>query len=124
MLTSLLHVFYFRPCAIYPDPIRGGDNVLVMCEVLDPEGSPHATNTRALLADLLTDDIKAQEPMYGFEQVSISNTFQVNNMYYVFIIYVSFMYHQQGVTALVCKAFGWDLAWSDIFKDCACENSG
>lgn len=30
-----------------PDPIRGGDNVLVMCDVLDSDHVPHITNTRA-----------------------------------------------------------------------------
>ena len=53
---------------MYPDPIRGGDDVLVMCEVMNPDSTPHATNTRAALADLLTDDVKAEAPLYGFEQ--------------------------------------------------------
>lgn len=35
------------PVCIVPDPIRGGDDVLVMCDVLDPSGTPHPTNTRA-----------------------------------------------------------------------------
>lgn len=35
------------PVAVYPDPIRKGGNVLVMCQVMDPEGKPHPTNTRA-----------------------------------------------------------------------------
>lgn len=43
--------------------------VLVMCDVLNPDGSPHETNTRAKLADLLTSDVTAQQPLYGFEQV-------------------------------------------------------
>ena len=42
-----------NPVAIYPDPIRGGQDVLVMCEVLNPDSSPHATNTRAGLAALI-----------------------------------------------------------------------
>ena len=36
-----------RPVFTCPDPIRGGDNKLVMCEVLLPDMSPHPTNTRA-----------------------------------------------------------------------------
>ena len=32
-----------------PDPIRGGKNVLVMCEVYSADGKPHPTNTRAAL---------------------------------------------------------------------------
>ena len=27
------------------DPIRGGNNLLVMCEVLNPNGTPHKTNS-------------------------------------------------------------------------------
>ena len=53
-----------------PDPIRGGDNVLVICEVMNPDGTPHETNTRAPLVKLLDEnpDIVSQEPLYGFEQ--------------------------------------------------------
>ena len=36
-----------HPVFICPDPIRGGDNKLVMCEVLLPDMTPHPTNTRA-----------------------------------------------------------------------------
>ena len=32
-------------CVSCPDPIRGGDDVLVMCEVLLPDMTPHVTNT-------------------------------------------------------------------------------
>ena len=38
-----------RPVASFPDPIRGGDNILVMSEVLLTDMTPHVTNTRALL---------------------------------------------------------------------------
>ena len=39
-----------RPVYSCPDPIRGGDNILVMCEVLLPDMSPHPSNTRAACA--------------------------------------------------------------------------
>ena len=42
--------------------------VLVMCDVLNPDGSPHETNTRARLVELLTPDVVAERPLYGFEQ--------------------------------------------------------
>ena len=42
--------------------------MLVMCEVYNPDGSPHETNTRAKLRDILTPKILEQEPLYGFEQ--------------------------------------------------------
>ena len=46
--------------------------VLVMCDVLNPDGSPHDTNTRARLVELLTPDVVAERPLYGFEQVRCS----------------------------------------------------
>ena len=39
-----------RPVFTCPDPIRGGGNKLVMCEVLLPDMSPHPSNTRAACA--------------------------------------------------------------------------
>jgi hypothetical protein len=39
-----------------------------MCDVLNPDGSPHETNTRAKLVELLTPDVVAERPLYGFEQ--------------------------------------------------------
>ena len=39
-----------RPVFSCPDPIRGGDNILVMAEVLYIDMTPHETNTRATCA--------------------------------------------------------------------------
>ena len=39
-----------RPVFSCPDPIRGGNNILVMCEVLLTDLSPHPSNTRAACA--------------------------------------------------------------------------
>ncbi len=36
-----------NPVFVCPDPIRGGDNKLVMCEVLLTDMTPHPSNTRA-----------------------------------------------------------------------------
>lgn len=57
-----------RPVNSVPDPIRGGNNVLVLCEVLNPDGTPHATNTRRLVADILSPEVLAEETLFGFEQ--------------------------------------------------------
>src|SRR5690349_16186931 len=38
-----------KPVFSCPDPIRGGDNKLVLCEVYLVDGTPHETNTRAKL---------------------------------------------------------------------------
>ena len=50
-----------KPCAIYPDPDRNS-GFLVMCEVLDADGNPHASNARATIEE---DD---DEFWFGFEQ--------------------------------------------------------
>src|SRR5881394_3079594 len=52
-----------QPVASYPDPIRGGDDVLVMCEVLLPDMTPHDTNTRALLRPI-AEKFADQEPLF------------------------------------------------------------
>jgi glutamine synthetase len=56
-----------RPVWSCPDPIRGGDNVLVMCEVLHNDMTPHATNTRAAAAKAAKKYAK-HEPWFGIEQ--------------------------------------------------------
>ena len=56
-----------QPVFMCPDPIRGGDNVLVMCEVMLVSGAPHPTNTRAALRETAAT-FAAQEPMFGIEQ--------------------------------------------------------
>jgi glutamine synthetase len=56
-----------KPVASYPDPIRGGDNVLVMCEVMLVDGKPHPTNTRAAAART-AKKYKKHESLFGIEQ--------------------------------------------------------
>ena len=56
-----------QPVCSVPDPIRGGDDVLVMCEVLLPDMTPHATNTRALLRPV-AEQFEGLEPWFGIEQ--------------------------------------------------------
>ncbi len=55
------------PVRILPDPIRGGQNILVLCEVMNPDGSPHSSNTRARLRQVAEQTI-AHEPWFGIEQ--------------------------------------------------------
>ena len=38
-----------KPVCFIPDPIRGGDNILVMCEVFKADGTVHASNKRVKL---------------------------------------------------------------------------
>ncbi len=56
-----------KPARVFPDPIRGGDSVLVMCEVMLVDGKPHPTNTRAAAART-AKKYKKHEPMFGIEQ--------------------------------------------------------
>jgi glutamine synthetase len=57
-----------KPVRVVADPIRGGGNVLVLCEVFNPDGTPHETNSRALLRDVLDAGAADEEPYFGFEQ--------------------------------------------------------
>src|SRR5215210_47235 len=56
-----------QPVFVCPDPIRGGDNVLVMNEVLLTDFTPHPTNTRAACVEI-AERYKDQEPWFGIEQ--------------------------------------------------------
>ena len=56
-----------RPVSFVPNPLED-DSILVMCEVLDRNGQPHATNTRAILRDILNKGAKDENPYFGFEQ--------------------------------------------------------
>lgn len=56
-----------RPVRTVPDPIRGGDAVLVLCEVEEIDGTPHRSNTRALAREA-AERFADQEPWFGIEQ--------------------------------------------------------
>lgn len=56
------------PVFVCPDPVRGGDNVLVMCEtLLTSDLSPHPSNTRARARAAL-EKYADQDPWFGLEQ--------------------------------------------------------
>ena len=56
-----------KPVRVVNDPIRGGNNVLVLCEVMNADGLPHISNSRARLR-LLLDESPHLEAWAGFEQ--------------------------------------------------------
>ena len=56
-----------HPVSFYPDPIRGGDHILVMTEVRYPDGKIHETNKRARLAGL-AEKHAAEDAWFGIEQ--------------------------------------------------------
>ena len=56
-----------KPVHIIKDPIRGGNNLLAMCEVFNSDGSVHTSNKRAKLREL-ADKFKNEECWFGIEQ--------------------------------------------------------
>jgi glutamine synthetase len=58
-----------KPKAIFPDPFRGGDNILVLCDCYTPAGEPIPSNTRAAAEKIFSDPkVKAEKPWWGLEQ--------------------------------------------------------
>ncbi len=56
-----------QPVFSCPDPIRGTPHLLVLCEVLLTDMTPHPSNTRALLASV-AEQFADQESLFGIEQ--------------------------------------------------------
>jgi len=56
-----------KPVFICNDPFRTSLDKLVLCETLNTDLTPHATNNRAKLASL-SDLIELHNPIFGFEQ--------------------------------------------------------
>jgi glutamine synthetase len=56
-----------QPVFSCPDPIRGGDHVLVLAEVLNTDMTPHPSNTRSACVEIAAK-FKDQEPIFGIEQ--------------------------------------------------------
>jgi glutamine synthetase len=56
-----------KPVFSCPDPVRGGDDLLVLCEVLLTDMSPHPTNSRSELA-AVAEKYADQEALFGLEQ--------------------------------------------------------
>jgi hypothetical protein len=67
-----------KPRAIYKDPFRGGENILVMCDTYKPPSPADSghdiklealpTNTRQA-CNIAMEKAKAEEPWFGIEQV-------------------------------------------------------
>jgi glutamine synthetase len=56
-----------QPVFSCPDPLRGGDDVLVMSEVLLTDMTPHPSNTRSLLTPV-AKKYEKHEALFGIEQ--------------------------------------------------------
>ncbi len=55
------------PVCVVKDPLRE-NGWLVMCEVFNPDGTPHVTNSRARLRAVLDAGAAEANPWFGFEQ--------------------------------------------------------
>ncbi|CAN1812310.1 Glutamine synthetase nodule isozyme [Linum perenne] len=57
------------PQAIFKDPFRKGNNILVLCDAYTPAGEPLPTNKRNNAAKIFSHpDVAAEVPWYGIEQ--------------------------------------------------------
>lgn len=56
-----------QPKAMFLDPFRGGDNILVLCDTYTPSGQPLPTNTRNAAEQYFSQDLQAV-PWFGIEQ--------------------------------------------------------
>lgn len=57
-----------QPVFFTKDPITGDGNYLLLCEVLNADYTPHATNKRARLREVMENGGYEQDPWIGFEQ--------------------------------------------------------
>ncbi|XP_054271248.1 glutamine synthetase-like [Macrosteles quadrilineatus] len=58
---------YLVPVAMYPDPFRGGENKIVLCETYDSDKKPTPTNLRRCCFESL-EKAAAEKPWFGLEQ--------------------------------------------------------
>ncbi|CAG8650315.1 7195_t:CDS:2, partial [Scutellospora calospora] len=56
-----------RPAAIFKDPFRGGDNIIVLCECYNNDGTPNRTNYRHSCSKIMQTYTDAH-PWFGIEQ--------------------------------------------------------
>lgn len=63
---------FLRPAAIFPDPFRGGDNILVMAETYNNDGTPNKFNHRYECAKTM-EAAKGEEPWVSRSIRSIFN---------------------------------------------------
>ena len=67
-----------KPVFVTYDPLRGGVDKLVLCEVLNPDGTPHKTNTRYWANKIFNKDYFNKYPykLSPFQKYSIEATIE------------------------------------------------
>ncbi len=68
-----------KPVYVCKDPTRIEESYLVLCEVYDKDGNPHASNTRAKFRSLY-DVHKSREIRFGFEQEYVIWDYKKRNL--------------------------------------------
>lgn len=58
---------YLHPVAIFKDPMRPGNNILVMCETYRFDGTPTESNKRRTCREVC-DKVADEQPWFGIEQ--------------------------------------------------------
>lgn len=58
---------YLQPVALYRDPFKRGQHVLVLCDTYDSDKKPCPTNHRSACATAV-QKVAAEEPWFGIEQ--------------------------------------------------------
>jgi glutamine synthetase len=56
------------PVCVVADPVRGDENSIVLCEVNNADDTPHPSNMRAKLRNILEQGGLQEDPWLGFEQ--------------------------------------------------------
>ena len=56
-----------KPQSVFPDPFRGGDCIIALCDTYTPDMKPHTTNSRNRSEDVFKKWPHC-EPMFGIEQ--------------------------------------------------------
>jgi glutamine synthetase len=57
-----------QPVCVVKDPISGEGHFLALCEVLNPDETPHISNKRTRLVQLMAQGGSAYDPWIGYEQ--------------------------------------------------------
>jgi hypothetical protein len=103
-----------KPQAIYPDPFRGGDNILVMCDCYKPDMTPIKGNTRIGAAEIF-DQVMMMMMMTG--RVGVSPTFLQRGPFACLALSVVQLAHRAVPCRTFDPAFGSHgmLTWRSAF---------